>query len=92
MKFLLKWWTIILSTINSYDDLTEAIKRFKATIQDTASLQDNIKALEDLQKNYDILAGAVDEYNKNGYITIKTLEGLLSLGSEYISLLSIEKG
>lgn len=83
---------IDLSTINSYDDLTEAIERFKATIQDTASLQDNIKALEDLQKNYDILAGAVDEYNENGYITIKTLEGLLSLGSEYISLLSIENG
>ena len=39
---------IDLSKINSYDDLTEAIERFKATIQDTASLEDNIKALEDL--------------------------------------------
>lgn len=81
-----------LSTIDSYDYLTEAIERFKVTIQDTASLEDNIKALEDLQKSYDILAGAVDEYNENGYITIKTLEGLLSLGNEYISLLSIENG
>ncbi len=81
-----------LSTIDSYNDLTEAIQRFKATIQDVSSLEDNIKALEDLQKSYDILAGAVDEYNENGYIIIKTLEGLLSLGSEYISLLSIENG
>lgn len=83
---------IDLSTINSYDDLTEAIERFKATIQDISSLEDNIKALENLQKSYDILAEAVDEYNGNGYITIKTLESLLSLGSEYISLLSIENG
>ena len=58
-------------------------------IQNIESLNTELDAL---QTQYDKLKSAVDEYNNNGYLSIDTLQQLLSLGDEYLSMLSMENG
>ena len=48
--------------------------------------------IDEMQKVYDSLHSAVDEYNSNGYLTIDTLQSLLSLSPEYLANLSMQNG
>ena len=49
-------------------------------------------SIDELQKSYSSLKSAVDEYNNNGYLTVDTLQSLLSLSDEHLSMLSFENG
>lgn len=83
--------------VNSYaegnDKLREIIENSTNTVKDAKDTYDAIsQSLDELQKSYDVLTNAVDEYNSNGYLSIDTLQSLLSLSDEYLSALSFEEG
>lgn len=50
------------------------------------------KVLDSVQSAYDTLKTAIEEYNKQGYISIDTLQSLSSLGWEYLQYLFDENG
>lgn len=58
----------------------------------TDKYHEALSALSSLDSAYDTLSGAVDEYNKSGVLSLGTIDQLLSLGSEYLSLLQLEDG
>lgn len=63
-----------------------------ATEETNSKFKDTNTSIDELQKSYSSLKSAVDEYNNNGYLTVDTLQSLLSLGDEYLSMLSFENG
>lgn len=46
-------------------------------------------AVTDMGSAFDTLNSAVDDYNTNGYVSEQNLKNLLSLGDEYLSLLTV---
>lgn len=73
----------------SVNELTEAQNRAAGAAK---LLQDASKAVDDLQSAYSTLIGVVDEYNQNGFVTVDTLQSLLSLSPQYIATLVNENG
>ena len=72
---------------------TEKQKELANVTEDTNSkFKDTNTSIDELQKSYNSLKSVVDEYNNNGYLTVDTLQSLLSLGDEYLSMLSFENG
>lgn len=74
-------------------EMTEEQKELKEVLD---SAQEGIRTLNEeidtLQESYKTLTSAVDEYNSNGYLSIDTLQSLLSLDNEYLSMLSLQNG
>lgn len=68
------------------DELTQNIEEEKSAF-DTLSSK-----LDEVQSAFNTLKGAVDEYNSDGYLSVDTLQSLLSLSDEYLSALSMENG
>ena len=50
------------------------------------------ETIDELQNSYNTLISVVDEYNENGYLSIDTLQSLLSLSDDYLAMLSFENG
>lgn len=73
----------------SVNELTEAQNRAAGAAK---LLQDASKAVDDLQSAYSTLIGVVDEYNQNGFVTVDTLQSLLSLSPQHIATLVNENG
>lgn len=72
---------------------TEKQKELANVTEETNSkFKDTNTSIDKLQKSYSSLKSAVDEYNNNGYLTVDTLQSLLSLSDEYLSMLSFENG
>ena len=75
------------------DSVTQSQETFEQSIQDTNSaISTQMDQLNNIQSAYNTLKTAVDEYNNTGYISLGTLESLLSLGDEYIGMLQMENG
>ncbi len=55
-------------------------------------LEEATTGLKNIQSAYGTLSDAVDEYNKNGYLTVSTLSNLIDLGPEYYDCLVDESG
>lgn len=73
--------------------LTAKQKELNEQLDDNQSKIDNTnKSLDNLQTAYKTLTTAVDEYNSDGYLSIDTLQSLLSLSDDYLSALSMENG
>ena len=66
-------------SIDSYYQFAMAIKESNAEI-------------DNFQSSIDTLASAVDEYNESQYLSIDTVQALLSLQPEYLAMLSEENG
>ena len=49
-------------------------------------------AIDSIQDAYSALTDAVSQYNKTGYLTLDSLQALLSLEPEYLALLQMENG
>ncbi|PNX47345.1 MAG: hypothetical protein BV457_05845, partial [Thermoplasmata archaeon M9B1D] len=65
----------------------------KQALEDTADAYDEARSqLTALPDAYDALNSAMNEYNSTGSLNADTLDNLLSLGDEYLSLLSFENG
>lgn len=90
----------IYDTIGTTDDSTEATKNatnaqteYQKQLEDAqGTLDTTSESLDNLQNVYKTLTTAVDEYNSNGYLSIDTLQSLLSMSDQYLSALSMENG
>ena len=73
-------------SISSYEDLEKTIERINTAYSESLN---NLGGMEDA---YRTLAESVNEYAQTGEFSLGTLEDLLSLGSDYLSLLEYEDG
>ena len=64
--------------------------------KDIEQLSEEIKklnsALDSLQSTYNDIQGVIDDYNKNGYLTLDNLQSLMDLEPEYLNALIDENG
>ena len=56
------------------------------------AFDDSISQVGAISDSYSQLSSAVDEYNSSGALSFETLEKLMSLGGDYLSMLSMENG
>ena len=90
----------IYDAIGTTDDSTESTENatnaqteYQKQLEDAqGTLDTTSESLDNLQKVYKTLTTAVDEYNSNGYLSIDTLQSLLSMSDQYLSALSMENG
>lgn len=71
---------------DAINNQSEIIRRYSSDIE---KYSDNIDKIQD---SYSKLQGAIDEYNEYGNLSIDTLQELLSLDSEYLSMLEYQNG
>lgn len=77
----------------STENATTAQSEYQVELENSqAAVESTSSALDEMQKTYKSLSTAVDEYNSNGYLSIDTLQSLLSMSDEYLSALSMENG
>lgn len=70
-----------------------ALDEYAQKVKDTKdALSDANEDLDEFQKSFSTLTSVVDEYNNNGYLSIDTLQQLLALDDQYLSMLSMENG
>lgn len=75
------------------EDNVEAYENTMDSVEGMAGAHDEaVAAISAMGSSFDTVNNAIEEYNANGYLTTDTLSDLLSLGDEYISMLSIENG
>ena len=58
----------------------------------TESYEKQSDVLDDAQSAYETLSDAIDEYNKNGVLSVDTLQSLLSLSPEYLQMFFDQAG
>lgn len=68
-----------VSSIPSTEELEEQINNFNS-------------AIDEIQSTYDTLSSAVEEYNSQGFLSLDTLQSLMSLSDEYLACLVNENG
>lgn len=73
-------------TVESNEEVTESLEDVKDKLKEYSEEIDNI------QEAYQTLEDAVTEYNENGYVTLDTLQSLLDLDAQYLSLLDLKNG
>ena len=77
----------------TWDDFVAKINEKK--LIDAFSPQDFEKVsdgLDSIQSAYNSLSDAVEQYNNTGYLTLDSLQAILSLEPEYLALLQMENG
>lgn len=86
-------WEIPDGTLLSWDELTEKIDTAKSMAwsasKDFESVSESIDGIQDA---YSTLNDVVTEYNTNGFLTLDSLQSLLSLEPEYLAALQMENG
>ena len=72
------------------DSLSSA---FSVSQESIDELRETISELSDsidgFQSGFDTVISAIEEYNENGYLTVDTIQALISAGGDYISMLDI---
>jgi TP901 family phage tail tape measure protein len=77
----------------TFSQLVKKLKEFTDTVPESGDSLESLKGqLKSLKGAYNTLKDAIDEYHKNGYISIDTLEGLMDLGDDYLQYLIDENG
>lgn len=66
--------------------------RLAKVAENKDKLEEATTGLKNIQTAYSTLSSVVDEYNKNGYLTVSTLSSLIDLGPEYYDCLVDESG
>lgn len=73
--------------------LIEALRAVAESSETIASSAEQAaNGLSALSSAYSTVAGAIEEYNEKGYFTISTIDSLLKLEPEYLSMLTAENG
>lgn len=72
--------------------ITATENQTNATNDVTKAIKSKNEAIDKEQESYNTLKSAVDEYNESGYLSIDTLQSLLSLDDEHLSMLSLQNG
>lgn len=75
-----------LSELDAIKEQEKAVQRY------TENLEKYNDSIDKIQDSYSKLQGAIDEYNEYGNLSIDTLQELLSLDSEYLSMLEYQNG
>lgn len=73
-------------------DAGEALSTaFSVSEEELNSFKESIEELNDsidgFQSGFDTVVGAIEEFNTNGYLSIDTIQALISAGGEYLSML-----
>lgn len=71
------------------DDLQDTVDDILNT---TKTLEDYVDQLSQVKSAYDICLSTKEEYDEQGYLSIETLEKVLSLGNDYLQYLFDEQG
>ncbi len=85
----------LISTLNVEPEsgLADYLRNVAAeAVKVTSAIEGVTTALDNIQGGYDTVTKAIEEYNTNGYLTIDTLNDILSLEPEYLSVLRDENG
>ena len=92
------------STTGTIQTLTEEQKKLQQATSQTAdaltlsnrntitSFDSLNEVLDELQSNYNSLTDVVEEYNSTGKLSFDSIQKLLSLDQEYLSMLKMENG
>jgi len=85
----------LISQLNIESD--SGLASYLASIADEAinvksALEGVTNSLNDIQNSYSTVTNALKEYNENGYLTISTLNSILTLEPKYLSCLQTENG
>lgn len=56
------------------------------------TLEETSKLIDSIQSAYKTMEDAIDQYNEKGYITLDTLQALLTLDDEYLAKLDLKNG
>lgn len=70
------------AVVQSFSVAAEEIESLKESISDLSSEVDSF------QSAYDAVNSAIEEYNENGYLSVDTLQQLISMGAEYWDMLN----
>lgn len=71
----------------------EKNQQIAQSVTDAATQMSNAsQGVDDMQKAYQACKSAVDEYNKTKYVSADTLQTLMSLNPQYLSMLQDENG
>lgn len=71
----------------------EKNQQIAQSVTDAATQMSNAsQGIDDMQKAYQACKSAVDEYNKTKYVSADTLQTLMSLNPQYLSMLQDEDG
>ena len=89
-----------MDSIESWEELLALIQKVKdETFNNEITVSFNYDKLENLesklssiQSAYDSLTSAIQEYNEQGYLSMETIDTLISLDDEYINALIDENG
>ena len=80
-------------TLLTWDELKDKIKDAKAMAWSAGKEFDKIsEEIDSVQDAYSTLSNAVAEYNSNGFLSLDSLQALLSLEPEYLACLQMENG
>lgn len=69
------------SISNSFGVSQESIDELRETISELSN------SIDGFQSGFDTVISAIEEYNENGYLTVDTIQALISAGGDYISML-----
>lgn len=71
---------------NTFNKVTEAADT------NSIALKELNDSLDKIQSAYQVASTAIEEYNKNGYLSVDTFQSLMKLEPEYLNLLMDENG
>lgn len=75
------------------DEFYNKLKEAKKKTEDSVSLNKELNdSLDKIQSAYQVASTAIEEYNKNGYLSVDTFQSLMKLEPEYLNLLMDENG
>lgn len=81
---------------NAEEATTQARNGFESLSYDVSAVDDSIQSLSDtvssFQSAYATVTQALEEYNQTGVLSISTIESIIGLGPEYISMLEVVDG
>lgn len=70
------------------DSLSSAFSVSQETVDSLREEIDRLnESVDGFQSGFDTAISAIEEYNENGYLTIDTIQSLISAGGEYLSML-----
>lgn len=85
-----------LKIINSAESAKEAIEEYNSATQNIEVIpydwEELNSQIDSIQGAYKAIQSAQEEYNKYGYVSLDTLQALISLDSQYLSCLIDENG
>lgn len=79
--------------LDAFSGNEEALVEYLTTLAQTRQkIADTSTVIDNLQEALDTASSALEEYNKNGYLTIDTFQSLMGISAQYLAALVDENG